>query len=417
MKKLAIILFFTCTWVYSHAQVNFILNPSFERYDTCPTQINQINHAKFWNCAVDTLGEPYFAPEYYNTCAGTSPQVGIPENIGGAQFPRTGNGMIGGTFYYDKTLPRPAGVPFNERDYAQGHLSKALTVGKSYCVTFWVNLGEVAGYAQNKLGAYLDDGTVNIPVDTPGNEITDVIPQVYTDSIITDTANWVKIEGSFVATGNETHITLGNFFKNAVVDTINYLTGVFTKWSYYYIDDVSVIETDLKADAGVDTWVEVSKVVKIGRVGDSTVSGLNCHWYHKGMLIDSGAIISVHAAATKGIVDTYVVVQTICGIVTTDTVTVWTVGLGITSPSPLERDGVRVYPNPSDGNIVITKNEANNKAISLKVFDLLGRVMQQQQLTFTNNQSSLKIDEPTGTYILELQDSEGNVSRERIIIH
>ncbi len=412
------ILSFTCAWVYSHAQVNFVRNPDLEQYSKCPDDWNEIYYANNWRNATDS--NMVYGMEYYNVCgnAALDKVLHVPDNGGFYQYPHSGNGMAGAHFFNDETSPSPSPLPNDYRDYLQGHLSKPLTAGKTYCVSFWVNLAEASGVAQNKIGAYLDNGAVNHIVSTAGSKITTVIPQVYTDSVLADTMNWVKIEGSFVAKGNETYITIGCFAPIDSVKTVvtNY-RSTSTQYSYYLIDDVSVIPIDLKADAGANRWVEMSKTVQVGRVGDTTAKGLDCKWYHKGVLIDSGAIISVHAAATKGIVDTYVVVQTICGIVTTDTVTVWTVGLGITSPSPKERDGVRVYPNPSDGNIVITKSEANDKVISVKVFDLLGRVLQQQPLLFTNNQSSLKIDVPTGIYIIELQDSEGNISRERIIIH
>jgi len=79
---------------------------------------------------------------------------------------------------------------------------------------------------------------------------------------------------------------------------------------------------------------------------------------------------------------------------------------------------IAVYPNPSDGHIVIARSGATKQSevITAKVFDLLGRVVFQQQITFTDNRSSLNIAAPTGTYILELQDNEGNTNRQRITI-
>jgi hypothetical protein len=50
------------------------------------------------------------------------------------------------------------------------------------------------------------------------------------------------------------------------------------------------------------------------------------------------------------------------------------------------------------------------------VYDLLGRVVLQQPLTFSNGQSNLKINAPSGTYIVALQDEDGNHYRERINI-
>lgn len=202
--------------------------------------------------------------------------------------------------------------------------------------------------------------------------------------------NWVKIEGSFVATGLETHITIGNFFKNSDVTTKypNYW-NVFYTTSYYRIDDVSVIPIDLAADAGKDTWVEMGKQVEIGRVGDTTAEGLDCKWYHKGILIDSGAIISVKANAIKNAVDTYVVVQTICGLVKTDTVMVKTAGLGDIPLLGGARGGFTIYPNPSNGLIAISHPTLLQGTINAKVYDLLGRVLHQEKLTLNDKETSI----------------------------
>jgi hypothetical protein len=418
MKNLCIICLFTCVQTSVWAQVNFVKNPSFEDTVKCPNEWNQINYSKYWSCAVDTIGEPYYAPEYHNACAVFDFDVWLPQNNYFFQYSHTGNAMVGAHLYYDKTPPSPAGLPSNWRDYFQGHLVSPLLNGKTYCVSFWVVLAEVSGYAHDNIGAYLDNGIIN-KRSPAGIEITDVVPQVYSSSIIKDTMNWTKIEGSFVATGNETHITLGNFAKNIDVDT--YVVPYFAaanQYSYYLFDDIAVIPIDLPADAGLDTWVELGKQVKIGRTKDSaTAMGLDCKWYHKGILIDSGAVISVNASSIKNAIDTYVVVQTICGIVKRDTVLVKTTGLGIKENSAVNT--FSIYPNPSSGAFTITSlrgGGTTTKQYEAKVYDLLGRAVHQQQLHFANKEASLKLNVPSGTYILELCNEEGNMQRERIVV-
>ncbi|MGC4056646.1 MAG: hypothetical protein QM743_00780 [Chitinophagaceae bacterium] len=215
-------LLFTCACLSVGAQVNFVLNPSFEDTVNCPSEWGQIRHAKYWSCAVDTTGETMYTPEYNNTCSPSSGHFAkMPDNIYFYQYPHTGNGTVSGHLYYDRTSPFPPFLDTTYRDYFQGHLVRPLEHGKQYCVAFWVNMAEIAGYAHDHIGVYLDDGSIN-KRSKAGIEITDVIPQFYTTAIIKDTQNWVKAEGSFIATGNETHITLGNFAKQADVDT-NYI--------------------------------------------------------------------------------------------------------------------------------------------------------------------------------------------------
>lgn len=417
MKKIAMIISLVCASLVGDAQTNYVKNPSFEKSMKCPDEINQLINALYWSCAVDTVGEPYYTPEYHNECA-TLVNVGVPENFGGYQYAHSGKAYIGAGLFYDKTLPPPAGATTNWRDYAQGHLLKPLQNGKTYCVSFWVVMAEISGYAHDNIGAYLDNGDIN-KRSPAGIEITDVVPQVFCTSIIKDTMNWVKIEGSFVANGNETHITLGNFAKQAVVNTNVVPYYAFAEqYSYYLIDDVSVIPIDLAADAGKDSHAELGKKTLIGRVGDTTATALDCKWYKKGILIDSGAIISVNAGAGVGKIDTYVVVQTVCGLVKTDTVTVKTVPVGFREyGTELE---FSVYPNPSNGALTITTPHAviltKEGSLHAKVYDLLGRVIFNEPLNFTNNEASININTASGIYILELSDSEENSSRQRIEI-
>jgi hypothetical protein len=417
MKNIAIISFLACVALKSVAQANFVKNPSFEEYSKCPDDWNKIHYAKYWQNAIDSL-MPY-GMEYYNTCGNSSGDnaLYVPNNGGFWQMPHTNNAMAGAVMFYNKTSPPPPiPLPFNYRDNLQGHLIKPLTNGKIYCVSFWINSAEATGYVHNKIGAYLDNGAINSIADTAGEEITSVTPQVFTNTIIEDTMNWVKIEGSFVATGNETHITIGNFFPNAAVSTKfpNYW-NVYTQYSYYLIDDVSVIPIDLDINAGDDTYVPIGSKVKIGRTKDSTTAmGLDCKWYKKGVLIDSGAIISVNANSIINAVDTYVVVQNICGVIKRDTVNVKTTGLGISEMN--FENAYSIFPNPSNGNFSITCFAIPKASITAKVYDLLGRVVHQEPLNFSNKEATLKLNIPSGSYILELKDEAGNVQRERIVI-
>lgn len=414
MRRIALISILICACAMAQAQItNYVKNPSFEDTLKCPYDVNQVSRTKNWHCAVDTVGEPYYAPEFYSTCAGSNFNCGIPSNASGYQYPRTGNGMVGSIMYYDKTAPPPPFVSANWRDYFQGHLHQPLQNGKTYCVSFWIVMTEASAYAHDKIGVYIDNGNIN-KRSPAGDMITDIVPQVFTTTKIKDTMNWTKVEGSFVATGNETHISIGNFAKQADVDTMVIPTGSFIQYSYYLFDDISVIPIDLDADAGKDTWVEQGKKVKIGRVSDTTAMGLDCKWYKKGVLIDSGATITVNASAIKHAIDTYVVVQTICGIVKRDTVTVFTAGLGLNEMNFSNQ--FSVYPNPSNGNITISSSIEQIKAIYSKVYDLLGRELFRQKLSFSNKQATLKLEMPNGTYLLELKDEAGNVQRERIVI-
>jgi hypothetical protein len=67
-------------------------------------------------------------------------------------------------------------------------------------------------------------------------------PQVVSNVFLTDTLNWMKVSGYFVAQGGEEYLTIGNFKSFASGDTLNIYspnTNIYSG-AYYYIDDVSV---------------------------------------------------------------------------------------------------------------------------------------------------------------------------------
>jgi hypothetical protein len=406
--KNAIILILVCVCTSVQAQTNFVKNPSFEVYSLCPTDADQITYCKYWSNIVDTVFRPgsTWASEYFIKCAIGNLHSGLPENNYFYQWPFNGNGMAGASFYFDKTLPPPP-VP-NYREYLQGRLHSRLKPGKNYCLSFYINLMERSSYAQNKIGAYLDNGAINSWGGVSGEEYTGITPQVYSDSVIRDTFAWMKIEGSFIATGNETHITIGNFFKNEDI-SVEKVGG--SQYSYYLIDDVSVVESDLKADAGPDVKIPVGKAGEIGRVGDTTAGAIDCKWYHKGALIDSGAVIIVNGGSIVGEVDTYVVVQTICGNITRDTALVRTVPVGIWEAG--EELYFSIYPNPSEGMVTISGPETAGAL--LRIYNLLGR-MQYHQIVQAFP-ASLQVNIPPGCYVVELTDIQGNSGRQRVVIH
>lgn len=411
MKSLLLSVLVTCVCTLLQAQVNYVPNGDLEKFSKCPEDWSRIYYANGWRNATDSI-MGNVGMEYYNSCGNSTsdPALWIPNNGGFWQYPHSDSGMAGFHLYYDKSGTKaPLPLPFNYRDYLQTRLARSLVSGKSYCLTFWIVNTEGAGYAHNKIGAYLDNGAINSIADTAGQEITSVTPQIYTNDIIADTMNWSKIEGTFVATGTETFITIGNFFPNAaILKTNNAFWYSFEHYSYYLIDDISVVESDLPADAGPDTWVAAGKKVLIGRATDTTATAIDCKWWHKGSLIDSGAVISVNANPVVGSLDTYIVIQTVCGLVKTDTCVVKTVPLGVQEFDM--RQSVYIFPNPGSGIIQV---QATALLSTIRIMDLSGRnAFYQEDI----NSQTLSIQLPQGFYVAEIQTEDGSTRRQKIII-
>lgn len=210
---------------------NLVPNPSFEDTVACPgTAEGYINYAIGWN----SYG---VSPDYFNNC--NFAYWGVPSNVFGYQNASTGNAYAG-IIAYDK------GVPHTDKEFIGRQLSQSLIIGQKYFVSFKVNLPkkdtsttnqiDCAVFACNKLGI-LFTNTVYDEFNPPSDNN---FAHIWSDSIITDTLNWVKISGSFVADSAYNNIALGIFFDNNNVDTLRLFKPSCDVFAYYFIDDVCV---------------------------------------------------------------------------------------------------------------------------------------------------------------------------------
>jgi hypothetical protein len=156
------------------------------------------------------------------------PVPGVPVSPLGYQVPYSGSGHAG-------FIP-PSPAP-DYREYLQAPLASPLVAGQPYTVTFHVNLGDTCSDAIDRIGAYFSVGAVGpVPNDAP---LPDT-PQVESPAFVflTDTLHWVAITGTFVASGGEDHIVIGNFHDDASTNSVP--TGHVAGRGYYLVDDVSV---------------------------------------------------------------------------------------------------------------------------------------------------------------------------------
>ncbi len=307
------------------------------------------------------------------------------------------------SFYNEIIQPPPQNL---HRDYLQGRLYKKLIVGTQYCVTFWACAEEGSSYDIKELSAYLDNGTIDT-TKTSGQPQVKYTPQVtYNGGIITDTMHWTKIEGSFIAKGNEQFITIGNFNDKAhttwLYTPVNKITYDSTAYGWYLIDDVSVIASDTKADAGPDTHVGRGDSVFIGRPNEI---GLECSWNVLGSstVIGNGAGIWVKPNATTS----YVVTQTLCGVVTKDTVKVEVWAAGVQSING-QTQQYGIVPNPNNGAFELVQSIVKEEQVTISVLNAMGQKVYCAKASFRNGRASISGDSlPAGLYYLSLKTGGG----------
>ena len=206
-------------------------NPSFELNDTCPNNTGQIFHAVPW------FSPTQGTPDYLNSC---SSFLGVPENLWGYQNAHSGNAYAG---LFASMNDTSMGI-YNYREYVEVKLDSALTGGVKYFVSFYLSLSDSMNFATDRIGAYFSNDTVKN--DSLYGYMLYQTAQVEnpSGSFLTNKFTWTKISGSFIATGGEQFLTIGNFHNDFNTNTtpVGGASPVLADWAggYYYLDDVCV---------------------------------------------------------------------------------------------------------------------------------------------------------------------------------
>ena len=207
--------------------INLIKNPSLEEYTCCPKNMTMISCANDWT---QPLTES--TSDYFNTCAIDS--LEYPPIKPAYLHSFFGNGYAG-------ILCDHFTDPFIYREYIQGTLTDPLIANKCYYLEFWTLLsGLFSSHAFDALGVYLSDTLPKYsiyadPLYFPA-QVNNPI-----GNVISDTTNWTKISGTFVASGGEKFITIGTFKHENEINKIQikpFEPG--TDYSCYYFDNFSL---------------------------------------------------------------------------------------------------------------------------------------------------------------------------------
>jgi len=225
---------------------NLVPNGDFEQHSTCPTSISQLNHASHWTSP--STG----TPDYHNAC-GNSNQFcfcGVPENGWGYQVAHSGTGYasIGTTSNINS-----GNFTHNHREYLQTELTDTLTEGINYCIKFYVSACDSFNYVSNDIGVYFSK--VEIHDSCVRACPLPFTPQFENTTTLNDRIEWTEVSGTFLATGGEKFIIIGNF-KDSVATVATYTgwdlsPGGFENAAIYYVDDVLVSADSLTCNATV----------------------------------------------------------------------------------------------------------------------------------------------------------------------
>lgn len=232
---LYIVLFFLLSKCILFAQTNLIGNGDFESYSNCPTSIStpgdyQIEYCDGWNTPTNATSD------YFNTCANWP--VSIPNNTMGNIYPHSGDA-------YSGILIEKCNYPQCDGwwvEYVQASLTEPLKNNHLYSFSCYVSLSNKSfEYGYSGFGALFSQNELAVNNTKP----LGYLPQVSDYQIIGDTNSWKKVEGYFVANGNEQFVTLGFFIDTNNLDTIR-LSSIEIDpnnfQSYYFIDNCVLLD-------------------------------------------------------------------------------------------------------------------------------------------------------------------------------
>ncbi|MFM7016384.1 MAG: hypothetical protein ACKOX3_08665, partial [Bacteroidota bacterium] len=220
------------------AQLNLVPNPSFEDTINCIySGLGGVNKCdKWYSCRS--------SPDYWTSCS----QIYIvPNTVASYQFPHSGDKMFGIATYATQLA-----VSGLFREIPGVDLIQSTITGNKYYFSMFINqaysstTNVVALLATNRIGVKLTNSIYTQASPVPINNTAD-----YYDTIFhSDTAQWVKISGSFISNGSFSKLMIGNFFNDANTDTMNLDNDSLTYQnavSYYFIDDVCLSTDSLYA--------------------------------------------------------------------------------------------------------------------------------------------------------------------------
>lgn len=223
------LLFFILLGFGINAQ-NLVSNPSFEINSACPVNAADLSSLASWYTMIGHLG----TPDYFNSCG--SSYVGVPSNSFGNQVAFDGNAYVGlSTYTYGAT----------NYEYIQTYLTSPMIAGQSYNISFYVSCADNGRYSSNNIGATF---TQDFLYGNWSYDSINITPNINYSTPITDINGWTLISGTYIASGNEQFLTIGNFYNENLTQMVNINPIGSLGAAYYYIDQVSVTQSPLGND-------------------------------------------------------------------------------------------------------------------------------------------------------------------------
>lgn len=188
-----------------------------------------------------------------------SEKVSLPTNERGTVEPADGM-VCAGLCAYSKD-------PRSSRNYYEIELLDNLEKNQLYCVSFDISLSDMSRYAVNGIGALLSDRKIDqnntgLIVRDP-----DIIHETKKVHMFRD--GWETVCGTFIGTGQEEFLIIGNFLGDRDVEDEKMgrpsgVSGSQTNDAYYFLDNIKVYPITAKSQCVCSAADEVKEDLVYG---------------------------------------------------------------------------------------------------------------------------------------------------------
>ena len=195
---------------------NLVPNPGFEESDTCAFGLGFTGDLHDWISANGT-------PDQLQGCQPYGALNGLPLNFLTFQQAFEGNACVGLITYHEN------GQFDQQREWIQAPLLEPMVVGQTYYCSFRANAG-FGGNAQypqiwlanNKVGMLFTMDSRPAPFGYDPVDYRPNFAHVLHSAILNDTVAWNLVSGSFVPDSAYRYVMMGQFFSNALTDTLHF---------------------------------------------------------------------------------------------------------------------------------------------------------------------------------------------------
>ena len=219
---LALLTMLPLTCLKINAQ-NLVNNPSFEDFDACPLEFGGLEKVvPSWHQPTDG------STDYFNSC---STEMSTAKNFMGGQSAYDGNGYAGMYAY----------APKDYREYLTAEFKEPLKRSQKYVFSFQISLAEESQYGVNEFGILF----TTKPLDLNTKQHLSINPMtrkkgfnytiIRSHKYFADKQGWTEVSGTYIATGGEGFMTIGNFNANKNTRLLESGTNL-KKVAYYYVD-------------------------------------------------------------------------------------------------------------------------------------------------------------------------------------